>query len=211
MTQKPIDKDFISGLEDVRTVGRYKIIKKLGEGGSGVVYLGEDPYIKRNVAIKISNPKTQRSRERFFVEAQSAGRLNHPNIVSIYDVGVFKDYCYITMEYMQESLRERMQLDPQSKIKPQPALHIIEEILKALDYAHFRGVYHRDIKPENIMFRQDSIFLNCPVGTGHMVGMGEYGFKARDYLFLFHGFQCYECHFLSFMVLWDTKCRVIKY
>ncbi|MFH2099866.1 MAG: serine/threonine protein kinase, partial [Pseudomonadota bacterium] len=75
----------IQGLKGVRRVGRYEIARELDRGGMAVIYLGWDPYIKRNVAIKISQPGTQKARERFFVEAQSVGRLSHPNVVALYD------------------------------------------------------------------------------------------------------------------------------
>ena len=101
----PVDPRFFADLSGVSTVGRYEIIGKLGQGSMGVVYLGRDPYINRQVSIKISRPsadlmeeQANKYRERFFTEAQSAGRLMHPNIVAIYDAGRFQDFCYITME-----------------------------------------------------------------------------------------------------------------
>jgi serine/threonine-protein kinase PpkA len=137
----------------------FEIISLLGEGGVAKVYLGIQEKLKRKVAIKLLNPFFLRDKtvaSRFEREAKTAASLSHSNIIHIFDTGKSGDYHYLVMEYMEESLRERMQLDPLHIIPPQRALAIIVDILNALDYAHFRGVYHRDIKPENIMFRQDS-------------------------------------------------------
>ncbi|MBW2623188.1 MAG: serine/threonine protein kinase, partial [Deltaproteobacteria bacterium] len=137
-------------LEDVQTIGRYEIMGKLGQGGTGIVYLGKDPYIKRYVAVKISQPTSDRARERFFIEAQSAGRLNHPNIVAIHDAGIYRDFCYITMEYIEgptlEKYCRKKNLLPLDRV-----IEIIFSVCHALDFAHQQGVIHRDIKPSNIM------------------------------------------------------------
>jgi serine/threonine protein kinase len=156
----PIDTQFLADLSDVKTVGRYEIIGKLGQGSMGVVYLGKDPYINRHVGIKISRPaadvvaeKADKYRERFFVEAQSAGRLMHPSIVAIYDAGMYKDFCYITMEYIDGPTLEKFchadTLLPLSRV-----VEILFAACRALDYAHKRGVIHRDIKPSNIMLNK---------------------------------------------------------
>jgi serine/threonine-protein kinase len=123
----------------------------------GVVFLGRDPYINRHVAIKVSRPASDvkgedadKYRERFFLEAQSAGRLVHPGIVAIYDAGMYKDFCYITMEYVDgPSLKRyciKRNLLPISKVA-----EIVFTACHALDLAHKRGVVHRDIKPSNIL------------------------------------------------------------
>lgn len=156
----PIDTQFLADLSDVKTVGRYEIIGKLGQGSMGVVYLGKDPYINRHVGIKISRPaadvvaeKADKYRERFFVEAQSAGRLMHPSIVAIYDAGMYKDFCYITMEYIDGPTLEKFchadTLLPLSRV-----VEILFAACRALDYAHKKGVIHRDIKPSNIMLNK---------------------------------------------------------
>ena len=153
----PVDTQFLADLSDIKTVGRYEIIGKLGQGSMGVVYLGKDPYINRKVAIKISRPasdlvreKADKYRERFFLEAQSAGRLMHPSIVAIYDAGMYKDFCYITMEYIDgptlEKFCQKKDLLPIGKVT-----EIMFSACRALDFAHKRGVVHRDIKPSNIM------------------------------------------------------------
>lgn len=137
-------------LDNIDTVGRYKIIRKLGQGGSGIVYMGLDPYIKRVVAIKLSKLNTDKERSHFFVEAQSAGRLSHPNIVSIYDAGVYRDYCYMAMEYVKgDTLLKYCKKENQLPVNT--IIKIIINVCNALDYAHQQKVIHRDIKPTNIM------------------------------------------------------------
>ncbi|UCF86469.1 MAG: protein kinase [Desulfobacteraceae bacterium] len=126
----------------------------------GVVYLGRDPYINRNVSIKISRPsadvgkeKAAKYREKFFIEAQSAGRLMHPNIVSIYDAGMHEDFCYMAMEYIDgptlKKFCKKNHLLPVNNV-----LEIMFITCKALDHAHKMGVVHRDIKPLNIMLKK---------------------------------------------------------
>ncbi|MBW1804197.1 MAG: protein kinase [Deltaproteobacteria bacterium] len=126
----------------------------------GVVYLAKDPYINRDVAIKISRPasdvageKADKYRERFFNESQSVGRLMHPNIVAIYDVGMVKDFCYMTMEYIDgPTLKKFCQ---KNYLLPIPnVVQIIFLACNALDYAHKKGVIHRDIKPANLMINK---------------------------------------------------------
>jgi serine/threonine-protein kinase len=134
----------------IKTVGRYKIVRQLGKGGSGVVYLGIDPFIKRNVAIKMSKLTTDREKAHFFVEAQSAGRLNHPNIVSIYDAGVHEEYCYIAMEYIEGPTLSKF-CTKESLLPLNTVIGIAINVCSALDYAHNQKVIHRDIKPTNIM------------------------------------------------------------
>jgi len=151
MTSTPSgDPDFLAGLEGLESVDRYKISGKLGQGGNAIVYLGVDPYIGRNVALKISQPKSDNKRQNFFVEAQSAGRLNHPNIVSIYDAGTYGTYCYITMEYIKGDTLER-HCHAGTLLPMQQSVEIIFAICQALDYAHKQKVIHRDIKPSNLM------------------------------------------------------------
>ena len=142
--------DFISGLMSSQGMGRYKIIRRLGQGGSGVVYLARDSYIQRQVAIKISHGINSQSRKKLFLEAQSAGRLSHPNILAIYDTGLYREFCYIIMEYLDgATLKQYCQ--PSNLLPLDQCAEIVFKICKALDYAHQKGVIHRDIKPSNIM------------------------------------------------------------
>ncbi|MBN2031632.1 MAG: protein kinase [Deltaproteobacteria bacterium] len=155
--RNPVDSRFLADLSDIETVGRYEIIGKLGQGSMGVVFLGRDPYIDRRVGIKVSRPaadvkmeEAAKYRERFFLEAQSAGRLVHPGIVAIYDAGMHKDFYYITMEYVDgPSLQKHCSKDnllPLSKV-----VEIIFKVCHALDFAHKQNIVHRDIKPSNLL------------------------------------------------------------
>ena len=135
---------------DTQSTGPYKIIRKLGQGGSGVVYLARDAYIQRQVALKISQGISSQSRKKLFLEAQSAGRLSHPNILAIYDTGLYKEFCYIIMEYVEgETLKKYGR--PEKLLPLDQCIEIVFKVAGALHYAHQRGVIHRDIKPSNIM------------------------------------------------------------
>ena len=156
-TSSPVDNQFLSDLDDIERVNRYEIVSKLGRGSMGIVYKGRDPYIKRDVGIKISRPHSDASkesaekyRESFFTEAQSAGRLLHPNIVAIYDAGMYRDFCYITMEYINGPTLAKYCMK-ENMLPLNRVAEIIVSACKALDYAHQNGIIHRDVKPSNIM------------------------------------------------------------
>lgn len=139
-------------------LGRYEIEKELGKGAMGVVYYGKDPKIGRVVAIKtmalaqeFEGDELQEVKERFFREAETAGRLNHPNIVSIYDAGEEHDLAYIAMEFLKG--RDLVPYTKPDNLLPLPkVMGIIARVADALDYAHKQNVVHRDIKPANIMY-----------------------------------------------------------
>ncbi|NIR06306.1 MAG: protein kinase [Candidatus Aminicenantes bacterium] len=153
-----------------------KILSELGSGGMAIVYLGIQEKLDRKVAIKVLEPSLLKSKEtaaRFDREARTAAMLSHSNIVQIFDTGNVGKYHYIVMEYLEESLKDRMKLSPQGKMHPPMALDIVEAIMKALDYAHFRGVFHRDIKPDNIMFKQDSTPVLVDFGISHVLDTSE--------------------------------------
>lgn len=139
-------------------LGRYQVEKELGKGAMGVVYLGRDPKIGRIVAIKtmalsqeFEADELDEVKQRFFREAETAGRLNHPNIVTIYDAGEEHDLAYIAMEFLKGR-----DLVPQTKpnnLLPLPkTLTVVARVAEALAYAHQQNVVHRDIKPANIMY-----------------------------------------------------------
>lgn len=157
---KPVDTQFLRDLHDVEKVGRYEIIEKIGQGNMGIVYRGRDPYIQRDVGIKISRPAADATgemadkyRKNFFTEAQSAGSLMHPNIVSIYDAGLYRDFCYIAMEYINGPTLNKF-CKSENKLTLDRVSEIVISTCTALDYAHQKGIIHRDIKPSNIMLNQ---------------------------------------------------------
>ena len=143
------------------TLGRYEIIKELGKGAMGTVYLGKDPKINREVAIKtmalsqeFDPDELEEVKERFFREAETAGMLNHPNIVTIYDAGDEHDLAYIAMEFLNGS--DLAPYTKKDKLFPVGAsLKICGKVAEALHYAHSQNVVHRDIKPANIMLLKD--------------------------------------------------------
>src|SRR5215218_2596763 len=133
-------------------IGPYEVVRPLGKGGMGSVFVARDPAIDRLVAIKllrdgIDSPEL---RERFKREARSAGRLRHPNIVTIFHVGEFEARPFIVMEYIPgETLAEIIK--QQSPLTIGRKIRIIEEMCRGLAYAHKAGIVHRDVKPLNIL------------------------------------------------------------
>jgi len=142
-------------------LGRYEIEKEIGRGSMGMVYLGSDPKIGRTVAIKtlaltqeFDNEALAEVRERFFREAETAGRLDHPNVVTVYDVGEDQDLAYIAMDYLKgEPLSEFCR--PDRLLPPAEALEVAAQVADALDYAHKQNVVHRDVKPANIVYHRE--------------------------------------------------------
>jgi eukaryotic-like serine/threonine-protein kinase len=146
---------------DIKPVfGRYEILRELGQGSMGTVYLGRDPKINREVAIKtlkyadVGQGDLIQVKTRFFREAEAAGKLSHPDIVSIYDVGEDHDMAYIAMELLNGWNLTRF-CRPGYLLPVHQVLSIIADVASALDYAHSQGVIHRDIKPDNIMLLED--------------------------------------------------------
>lgn len=144
--------------------GRYEILAELGRGAMGIVYKARDPKINRVVAVKTISlagqppEQEQEYRERFFREAEAAGRLSHPGIVTVFDVGEEPETRspYIVMEYVAGQSLEKLLLSKDDrKLAPEEALQLALEIAEALDCAHGQGVVHRDVKPANILLTKD--------------------------------------------------------
>lgn len=144
------------------TLGRYRVDSQIGRGSMGAVFLGRDPQIGRQVAIKtlalsreFEGGKLVEARQRFFREAETAGRLQHPDIVTIFDAGEAQDLAYIAMEFIRGHDLQRHTAPGRLLPVPQ-VLEIVARVAEALSYAHAQGVVHRDIKPANVMVDPDS-------------------------------------------------------
>jgi serine/threonine protein kinase len=135
-------------------IGRYIVKRELGRGGMGVVYEAEDPLIGRQIALKVMHADTGAD-PHLLGEARSAGALNHPGIVTIFDVGVTDDRLYLTMELVSGRTLRALLAD--GNLDAKLALHqILPQVAEALDYAHTRGIVHQDVKPANIMVQTDT-------------------------------------------------------
>lgn len=143
----------------ITRIGRFRIMHELGRGAIGTVYLGHDPIIDRSVAIKTLNSRLphgekKKYEQQFINEARAAGRLSHPNIVTIYDASVEAGTTYIAMEYLQGKELHKL-LDSGHRFAMEDIAVVVLRIADALDYAHKNGVIHRDIKPANIFLVDD--------------------------------------------------------
>ena len=155
----------------VQTIGKYELIRPIGDGNMGTVYLARDPFSLQDVAIKIATPKpadgdriARRRRKLFYIEAKAAGMLRHPNIVATIDAGIEDDRRYLVMEYVQGASTLDRFCRPDNLL---PIEHVVGTMLKcaiAFDFAHNQGVVHRDIKPKNIMLTQDNEVKICDFG-----------------------------------------------
>ena len=154
------------------SLGRYQILSQLGRGAMGTVYQALDPAIERMVAIKTLNPELPQEamnemKARFVREAKSAGRLNHPNVVTIYDVGVAGEIAYIAMEFLEgQSLRQM--LDSGAPLPFDTIADIAGQIAEGLDYAGRFGIVHRDIKPANIMLSPTGLAKLTDFGVAYV-------------------------------------------
>jgi serine/threonine-protein kinase len=157
----------MTNAKPIERIGRYQVECLAGEGATAMVYRARDPEIGRTVAIKVLKQEAfvdQDYLNRFQREAQSAGAISHPNIVTIYDVGKVADVPYITMEFLDEqSLKELLASGTRLPFKS--VVRIAIQLASALDYAHQRGVIHRDVKPANILL----------IGGGETVKLTDFG------------------------------------
>ena len=143
-------------MTDTTKVGKFEVRRELGKGAMGVVYEGYDPMIERTVAIKtiraenLQGEDAQEQLARFRREAQAAGKLTHPNVVSIYDFGLDDGTYYIAMEYVKGRDLQDI-FGRNERFGTAGVLQVMTQLLEALDYSHRHGVVHRDIKPSNII------------------------------------------------------------
>jgi serine/threonine-protein kinase len=165
---------------DIQRLGRYQLEREIGRGAMGIVYLGRDTAINRMVAIKaiplaseFSDAELVEARSRFFREAETAGRLNHPNIVTIYDVGEERGLAYIAMEYLKgRHLSDYAKSD--RLMEPRKVLDVIGRTADALGFAHKQQVVHRDIKPANLMYDPSTDTLKITdFGIARLSGAGS--------------------------------------
>ena len=150
---------------------RYRLDRKLGEGGMAVVYCGTDTVLRRRVAIKVLRPQFAADTEfvrRFYHEAESAAKLAYPNIVSIFDVGHEGEEYFIVMELVDGSTLAEM-IESDRRLPQGVALDFAEQICRALAYAHRQGILHRDIKPANILITKDDVVKLSDFGIARAV------------------------------------------
>jgi hypothetical protein len=178
--ERPASAAVAAAVPDTDRLGRYHLEREIGRGAMGVVYLGRDTAINRMVAIKaiplaaeFSDAELVEARSRFFREAETAGRLNHPNIVTIYDVGEERGLAYIAMEY----LKGRHLSDyatSNNLLEPRKVLEIASRTAEALGFAHKQQVVHRDIKPANLMYDPSTDVLKITdFGIARLSGAGS--------------------------------------
>ena len=158
-------------------LGRYEIQEELGRGAMGIVYLGRDPKINRTVAIKtlalaqeFEGEELEEVKQHFYREAETAGRLSHPNIVTIYDVGDDQELAYIAMDYLSGENLQKASKRP-NLFPWQEVFEIIIKVAEAIDYAHCNHVVHRDIKPANIIYDKSKNTVKVTdFGVAHVMG-----------------------------------------
>jgi eukaryotic-like serine/threonine-protein kinase len=143
-----------------QAIGKYQVLQELGRGATGKVYLAEDPFAKRKVAIKVAYPEALKNsedgafyRNMFVNEAALAGKINHPHIVQIFDAVVEEDYSYIVMEYVEGGTLEKF-CQQGKLLDPSEVAEIVFKCVRALAFAHTLGLTHRDIKPGNILHNE---------------------------------------------------------
>lgn len=170
-------------LEPGQVFGRYKIIGKIGGGGMGQVFLAQDPELDRPIAIKILHAQAAADKDRvrrFVQEARSASALNHPNILTIHEIGTVAESHYIATELIKgETLRDRMNREP---LTLSDTLDVTIQVATALQAAHDEGIVHRDIKPENIMLRDDGLVKVLDFGLAKLTELSTTatGYERSD-------------------------------
>ncbi len=156
----------------ISQLGRYEVESEIGQGAMGIVYKAKDPLIDRVVAIKtinlsLADDEKEEYEGRFYQEAKAAGRLSHPNIVTVFDVGKSGDIAYIAMEFLQgRELRDI--LNDGKRLPVEQSLDIVVQVAQGLSYAHEHNIVHRDVKPSNIMVVRDGHVKITDFGIARM-------------------------------------------
>lgn len=151
-------------------IGKYKVRGQIGRGSQATVYLCEDPFIGREVAVKLFSPKqgesvsTEMRRKMFFNEARTAGRLHHPNILPLLDAGEEGERWYLVMEHLGDAKAMSAYTRPESLLPVQEVIRVMFKAARALDFAHRNGVIHRDVKPGNLLRTADGELYICDFG-----------------------------------------------
>jgi serine/threonine protein kinase/Tfp pilus assembly protein PilF len=164
-----------------QSISHYRIVKKLGAGGMGEVYLAEDTRLRRTVALKIlaaGVASDEQQMNRFIQEARAVSALNHPNILTIHDIGHADSANFIATEFIEgETLRERM---TDSSLTLHELLEVVMQVASALAAAHQANIVHRDIKPENIMVRRDGVVKVLDFGLAKLTGQDAAPISNQD-------------------------------
>ncbi|MGH8415258.1 MAG: protein kinase domain-containing protein [Gammaproteobacteria bacterium] len=161
-------------------LGKFVITQELGRGATGTVYLCHDSFLGKDVAIKLysidgdaTESEARTRRKLFFNEANLVGKMNHPNILPIYDAGEEAGHCYVVMEYVRSAQPLTTFCRGDNLLPVRKVVEIIFKCAKALDYAHRKGLVHRDIKPGNILLTAESDVRIVDFGVAHMAGNEE--------------------------------------
>jgi serine/threonine protein kinase len=154
-----------------KNVGRYRILKRIGSGGMGTVFLAEDPQLHRTVALKVlvksANTPANLIR-RFDAEAKTAAMLRHPNIVTVFDSGDADGYLFLALEYIDGPDLEKV-IRKKGRVPVERSIEVVRQIARALDHAHGLGIVHRDIKPSNILLRRDGTATLTDLGLARAI------------------------------------------
>jgi len=159
-------------MADPKTIGRYQVLRPIGQGGMGTVYLAEDPLLKRRVAIKVvrvTGTARHQAMLRFRREAEISAQLNHPNLVTIFDVGVEEDLGpFLAMEYVEgKNLAKHIK---EKSLDQEAATRVLIQAMRALRAAHRRAIVHRDVKPDNILLGEEGRAKLMDFGIARTMG-----------------------------------------
>jgi formylglycine-generating enzyme required for sulfatase activity/tRNA A-37 threonylcarbamoyl transferase component Bud32 len=171
----------IQTLNGGQVLGRYEVLRRLGEGGMGIVYLGRDTVLDRLVAVKVLNKRYERHEDnlrRFVREAKAASALNHPNILTIFEIGEFEGSHFIVSEYIEgRTLREIMKSE---KLELGVVVDVVRQIANALAAAHKARIVHRDLKPENVIVREDGYVKVLDFGLAKLLPENASSILTRE-------------------------------